>query len=71
MNCGKPKVALWEGVPVCDDCHKVATHIIAKSARQMQMLLAVQKEAVRSRLVEGKLVLGTGDDDETKDGADS
>ena len=64
MNCGKPQTKAWEGVPVCDDCHKIATHVLTKAAHQMSLLLNVQKDVIRGRLVEGKLVLGHGQESE-------
>lgn len=63
MNCGKEAKRSWEGVAVCDDCHKIATHILRKTARQMTLVLTIQKDVIRDRLVNGKLVLSSEEDE--------
>lgn len=64
LNCGKPRTKMWEGVPVCDDCHRVATHVLQKTAHQMSLMLTIQKDVIRDRLVNGKLVLSSGEESE-------
>ncbi len=68
LNCGKPSTKVWEGVAVCDTCHKVATHILQKTARQMTLVLTIQKDVIRDRLVNGKLVLSSGEENEPDPG---
>jgi len=58
MNCGEEATTSWEGVPVCGDCARIATHIVDVARVKFALLLTVWKDSVRAKLVEGRLVLG-------------
>jgi hypothetical protein len=57
MNCSAPlkEQQLFQGVLVCADCKKMATHFLQKAKNEAHMLVVAYADMLRVALIKGQL----------------
>lgn len=70
LNCGEKceadKLKLFQGVGVCEDCYTVADLILRRGRHELELLMTMMQELVRTSLVEGNLHLPRGSEPPSK-----
>lgn len=57
VNCGNQigQQFVFQGVIVCGDCYKIATHYLQRTQTELQMLVTTYIEMLRVALIKGQL----------------
>lgn len=55
-NCAKPLAQqhVFQGVIICEDCHKLVSHALQRTQTELKMLFTVYTDMIRAALVQGK-----------------
>jgi len=57
INCGNnmDRQFIFQGVVVCGDCYKIASHYLQRTKTELQMLVQTYMEMLRVALIKGQL----------------
>ncbi len=54
-NCGVPSTVLFQQVPVCSECHRVAVHRVEKMDQELDKLRKLHLEQLRLQIIQAKM----------------